>query len=101
MLLRDYTARCAAHYPDRIAYHDNRDRALNWRQIHARSDRLAAALQQLGLEKGDVAAILSHEHLEVYEHLYACYKPACCAAVSTGAMRRARCCTSSATATRG
>ena len=73
MLPRDYIARCAAHYPDRIAYHDG-DRALNWRQIHARSDRLAAALQALGLKKGDVAAILSHEHLEVYEHLYACYK---------------------------
>ena len=73
MLPRDYIARCAAHYPDRIAYHDG-DRALNWQQVHARSDRLAAALQGLGLKKGDVAAILSHEHLEVYEHLYACYK---------------------------
>ena len=73
MLPRDYIARCAAHYPDRIAYHDG-DRALSWQQIHTRSDRLAAALQGLGLKKGDVAAILSHEHLEVYEHLYACYK---------------------------
>jgi acyl-CoA synthetase (AMP-forming)/AMP-acid ligase II len=73
MLPRDYIARCAAHYPDRIAYHDG-DRSLTWRRIHERSDRLAAALQGLGFQPGDVAAILSHEHLEVYEHLYACYK---------------------------
>ena len=73
MLPRDYIARCAAHYPDRIAYHDG-DRNLTWRRIHERSDRLAAALQGLGFRPGDVAAILSHEHLEVYEHLYACYK---------------------------
>ncbi len=73
MLPRDYIARCAAHYPDKIAYHDG-DRALSWQQIHTRSDRLATAVQNLGLKQGDVAAILSHEHLEVYEHLYACYK---------------------------
>ena len=73
MLPRDYIARCAAHYPDKTAYHDG-DRSLTWRRIHERSDRLAAALQGLGFKPGDVAAILSHEHLEVYEHLYACYK---------------------------
>ncbi|MFZ5491874.1 MAG: class I adenylate-forming enzyme family protein [Pseudomonadota bacterium] len=73
MLPRDYIARCAANFPDKTAYHDG-DRSLSWQRIHERSDRLAAALQSLGFQPGEVAAILSHEHLEVYEHLYACYK---------------------------
>ena len=57
MLPRDYIARCAAHYPDRIAYHDG-DRNLTWRRIHERSDRLAAALQGLGFKPGDVIITL-------------------------------------------
>jgi acyl-CoA synthetase (AMP-forming)/AMP-acid ligase II len=35
---------------------------------------LAAGLQQLGVRKGDVVAILSHDHIEMVEHWYACLK---------------------------
>jgi len=44
-----------------------------------RSDRLAKALQDLGLKKGDAVSTLSQERIEVHEHFYACMK--------TGAIR--------------
>jgi acyl-CoA synthetase (AMP-forming)/AMP-acid ligase II len=39
-----------------------------------RSDRLAKALQGLGLKKGDVVSIFSQECIDVHEHFYACMK---------------------------
>ncbi|MEL0083111.1 MAG: AMP-binding protein, partial [Gammaproteobacteria bacterium] len=72
-LTRDLIARCAASYPNKIAYWDG-DRSATWPQMHQRSDRFATAMQTLGINKGDAVAILSHEHLEVYEHLFACAK---------------------------
>ncbi|HAC34980.1 MAG TPA: CoA ligase [Gammaproteobacteria bacterium] len=70
---RDFVQRCAASYPNKIAYWDG-DRSASWPQMHQRSDQFAAAMQGLGVEKGDAVAILSHEHIEVYEHWFACSK---------------------------
>jgi len=72
-LTRDLIASCAASYPNKIAFWDG-ERSATWPQIHQRSDRFAAAMQGLGIGKGDAVAILSHEHLEVYEHWFACAK---------------------------
>jgi len=74
ILVRDLIKRCSNSYPNEIAYWDG-DRSLTWAQVDDRSDRFAAALKNLlRIEKGDTVAILSHEHLEAYEHLFACFK---------------------------
>ena len=73
MLPRQLIARCAANYPDKTAYYCGEAKR-TWRQMHERSDRLAAALQAIGVRKGDVVAILGRESFEIYEHFFACMK---------------------------
>ena len=73
LLPRDFIRRCAASYPDKAAFVDG-DRIASWGAMHERSGRLAGALQAMGVAKGDVVAILSHDHLEVVEHWFACMK---------------------------
>jgi acyl-CoA synthetase (AMP-forming)/AMP-acid ligase II len=72
-LPRDFTVRCARAYPAKTAYVDG-DRSLTWGELHERSDRLAGALQALGVRKGDVVALLAHDHMELVEHWHACLK---------------------------
>lgn len=43
-------------------------------ELDARSDRLAAVFATLGIAKGDTAAILSPERIEVHEHFWTCMK---------------------------
>ncbi len=73
MLLRELIERNARTYGDQPAYVDG-DRVRTWAQMHQRSDRLAAALQQRGVKAGDSAAVLSQDRLEVLEHWFACVK---------------------------
>ncbi|MFZ5493000.1 MAG: class I adenylate-forming enzyme family protein [Pseudomonadota bacterium] len=73
ILPRDFVRRCAASYPDKVAFVDGGLRR-TWGQMHERSDRLAAALQAIGIGKGDVVAILAHDHVEAIEHWFACLK---------------------------
>lgn len=73
MFLRDFVERCANGFPDRIAFIHGDERR-NWAEMHDRSDRLGAALQTLGVKKGDVVAILSHNRIELAEHWFACLK---------------------------
>jgi acyl-CoA synthetase (AMP-forming)/AMP-acid ligase II len=73
MFLRDFIGRCAAVHADGVAYIDLNGRR-TWREMHERSDRLAAALQGFGLGKGAVSAILSHNRIELAEHWFACLK---------------------------
>lgn len=73
MFPRDYVARCAAAYPHKTAIIDG-ERRLSWLELDRRAARFGAALAGLGLTAGDAVGILSHEHLEVYEHLFGCYK---------------------------
>lgn len=40
--------------------------------MHARARRLAAALQGLGVAKGDAVTVLGPESIEIYEHIFAC-----------------------------
>lgn len=70
-MLRDRLRRCATSYPEKVAYYQG-ERSQTWSQVHERSVRFAAALQRLGVRKGDAVAILSRECIEVYEHFYAC-----------------------------
>ncbi|WP_433710210.1 class I adenylate-forming enzyme family protein [Nocardia sp. CA-084685] len=71
MLVRDYLMRNEAVWPERIAYVSETAR-LSWGDVAARSRRLAAALQGLGIGKGDVVASMSFDSHEVVELWYAC-----------------------------
>jgi acyl-CoA synthetase (AMP-forming)/AMP-acid ligase II len=73
MLVRDFLTRAARAYPRKLAYVDG-DRRLTWSELDQRSDRLAAALQRNGAQKGTVVAVLAHDRLEVVEHWWACMK---------------------------
>jgi acyl-CoA synthetase (AMP-forming)/AMP-acid ligase II len=70
-MLRTKLRRCATSYPDKPAFHQG-ERSITWSAIYRRALRLAAALQALGVRKGDTVAILSKEAIEVYEHMFAC-----------------------------
>jgi acyl-CoA synthetase (AMP-forming)/AMP-acid ligase II len=71
MELRDFVHRCKQSYPDKVAYIDG-DRTFTWSDVFGRSRRLAAALQCLGVAKGEVVAMLSYDHIEAVEHFFAC-----------------------------
>ena len=78
IIARDLVKAASRNYPNKTAFICG-DRRATWAQMDRRSDRLARALQGLGLQKGDVVSTLSQERIEVHEHLYACMK--------TGAIR--------------
>lgn len=71
MLVRDYLENNARSWPERLAYVSSSGR-YTWGQTADRSWRLAAALQSLGIGKGDVVATLSLDTQEVVEVWYAC-----------------------------
>ncbi len=73
LLPRDLIARCARNYADKVAYFCG-EGARTWRQMHQQSDRLAGALQALGIRKGHAVGIFGYESFVVYEHVYACMK---------------------------
>jgi acyl-CoA synthetase (AMP-forming)/AMP-acid ligase II len=68
MFVRDYLERNAASWPDRPSYVSARAHH-TWGETAERSHRLAAALQDLGIGKGDVVASMmrdSHETVELW-----------------------------------
>ncbi|WP_448505425.1 class I adenylate-forming enzyme family protein [Immundisolibacter sp.] len=73
ILPRDLLRRCGEALSDHLAFIDG-DRRRTWGDMDRRADRLAAALQRLGIGKGDVCAVLAHDRVEVVEHWYACLK---------------------------
>lgn len=73
MFLRDFIRRCARNFGPDVAYVDARV-VRTWAEMDDRSSRLAAALQKLGMRKGQVTAILSHNRVELAEHWFACLK---------------------------
>jgi acyl-CoA synthetase (AMP-forming)/AMP-acid ligase II len=68
---RDFGARCAQVYPEKIAFVDGED-SHTWAELRARARALAGALQQLGIDKDDPVAILAYDHLPLIEHWHAC-----------------------------
>ncbi len=73
MQVREFIKRCARTWSNRTAFVSGSDRR-TWGEIDRRADRLASALQDLGVEKGDTVATLGHEHIEKPEIILACLK---------------------------
>lgn len=73
MNLGIYLARSARYWPEQPAILF-RDRAITYRELEARSNRLAHALQAQGLKKGDRVAIVSPNRPEIVELECAFYK---------------------------
>lgn len=71
ILPRDMIARCGKHYPRKIAYQSATNHR-TWSEVANRTNRIAFAMQALGIKKGDAVGMLAGEHCEVYEHFFAC-----------------------------
>ena len=63
----------ACIFPDKPAFIYG-DRQLSYAQFNARVNRLANALQRLGLKQGENVAILQYNYPQTYESLFACFK---------------------------
>lgn len=73
LLPRDFIRSTAVGFGSKTAFVDG-DIRRSFSELDQRSDRLASALQGMGVVKGDVVAILAHDIVEVIEHFYACAK---------------------------
>ncbi len=73
ILPRDLLRRAGAALADQPAFIDG-GRRRSWGDMDRRADRLAAALQGLGVGQGEVCAVLAHDRVEVIEHWFACLK---------------------------
>ena len=60
-------------FPDKPAFIHG-DRQLSYAQFNVRVNRLANALQRLGLKQGENVAILQYNYPQTYESLFACFK---------------------------
>jgi long-chain acyl-CoA synthetase len=72
-LLHDALADAAEFVPDKVAVHAGGD-SLTYAELAAQSDRLAAALQQRGLQRGDRVAIFMDNTLACVPAIYAVLK---------------------------
>ncbi|MEK7345902.1 MAG: AMP-binding protein [Pseudomonadota bacterium] len=68
-----YVARSALHWPDKAAVRF-RDEVLTYRQLEEQSNRLAHALQTLGLQRGDRVAIIAPNRPDIVVAECAFYK---------------------------
>jgi len=67
--------RAAVYFPERTAVIDvGENTRLTYKELNERVNRLANALSDLGLKKGDRIASLSHNRYQLFLILYACYK---------------------------
>ncbi len=72
-MLPEMIKACSRNLPHKAAFLQGK-RSITWREIDARSSRLALVMKACGMGRGDVTAIISHERLEVYEHWFASIK---------------------------
>ncbi|WP_421998385.1 acyl-CoA synthetase [Reyranella sp.] len=69
----DWIAHHAGRRPDHLAIHDlQTGRRLSYAALHARADRLAAALTARGIGRGDRVALLAQNGPEYFELEFAC-----------------------------
>jgi len=74
MLISDIVRRNAEHFPDRDATVVPDVETRTWAQLEERSNRLANALLDLGIRKGDRVATLASNAPEYLEFFFACAK---------------------------
>lgn len=73
IFIRDLIAHAARDFRAKTAFIDDQ-RTASWQTMHQRSDALASAMQNLGVQKGDKSAMLSFDRIETLEHCFACAK---------------------------
>ena len=73
MNLSSLLTRTARRFPDKIALRHG-SKTLTYAQFNSRANRLANALQHLGIRQGENVAILQYNCPEFYETLFACFK---------------------------
>jgi acyl-CoA synthetase (AMP-forming)/AMP-acid ligase II len=73
MNLSRLLSKTARLFPDKPAIIYG-DRQSTYTQFNTRVNRLANALQRLGLRRGDNISILQYSYPETYESLFACFK---------------------------
>jgi fatty-acyl-CoA synthase len=69
----DWIAHHSAHRPHKEAVRElTPPRSFSYAELHQRADALAAALQRLGLARGDRVALLAHNGVEFFDLQFAC-----------------------------
>ena len=69
----DWASHHAGRRPNKLAIHDlQTGRKFTYRDLDARSDKLASALSKLGIAKGDRVALLAPNCAEYFELQFAC-----------------------------
>ena len=76
MNLSHLLTQSARVFPHKIAIRHG-PKQMTYAEFNSRVNRLANALQRLGLRKGNNVAILQHNCPEFYETLFACFKMGC------------------------
>src|SRR4051794_13121254 len=77
LVLPEFLSHNATLYPDRTALVFE-DRSLTFAQLDERSSRLANALAERGVKRGDNVALLMYNCLEVVESWFGCQKLGAC-----------------------
>ncbi|WP_366922241.1 long-chain fatty acid--CoA ligase [Metallumcola ferriviriculae] len=78
MNVGSYLTRAAVSYPDNIAQVFG-DKKYTYKEMNQRVNSLAAALRNMGLQKGDRIGIYQKNSHCFMETLFACFKLGCCA----------------------
>ena len=68
----------AQAFPDKPALIHG-PRSLTYSQFNSRVNRLANALNRMGIGQGDNVALLQYNYPEMLESMFACFKAGCCA----------------------
>src|SRR5947199_9692385 len=77
LVLPEFLSHNAVLYPDRIAV-AYEDQTITFAELEERSNRLANALAQRGVKRGDNVALLMYNRPEVVETWFGCHKLGAC-----------------------
>jgi len=78
MNVGQFLTKTARTFPNHIAVVHG-PKKLTYTQFNTRVNRLANALNRLGIQKGDHVALLQYNYPETLESMFACFKMGCCA----------------------
>ena len=76
MNVGQFLTKSARTFPDKLALVHG-SKKLTYAQFNRRVNRLANALERLGIQKGDRVAILQYNYPETLESIFACFKMGC------------------------